>query len=296
MTTIALAIPHTPWVPARVASMDRLRESLGIAEHDETEDDGCGGIEALENGLCAWPEPARAGLCHYREFTDRAPNTVWSEALWTWLLETGAEWCLQLQDDVMVAPCFWPALRAMIAALPQEAEVIGLTSVHPGSVEIARQGHRWFTTRGNLVGWAYMLTHDALSEFRIARDLLPPAFRQMNEDMQIAEWAARSGRLVWHPVPTIVDHDTSIPSSYANDHHGHRRPQVTWRDFGEGSLTDPSWWKPSGTPTMLGNAPMFACSWCGVEQGKMVSEQTQARIGPQCLHLLVGEAIRRSGM
>jgi hypothetical protein len=33
-----------------------------------------------------------------------------------------------------------------------------------------------------------------------------------------------------------------------------------------------------------------------VEQGKMVSEQTQARIGPNCLHLLVGEAIRRSGM
>ena len=196
----------------------------------------------------------------------------------------------------MVAPCFWPALRAMIAALPQEAEVIGLTSVHPGSVEIARQGHRWFTTRGNLVGWAYMLTHDALSEFRIARDLLPPAFRQMNEDMQIAEWAARSGRLVWHPVPTIVDHDTSIPSSYANDHHGHRRPQVTWRDFGEGSLTDPSWWKPSGTPTMLGNAPMFACSFCGVAPGKMVSQETQARICAGCLHKLVGEAIRRSGM
>jgi hypothetical protein len=233
---------------------------------------------------------------HYREFTDRAPNTVWAESLWTWLLETGAEWCLQLQDDVMVAPCFWPALRAMIDALPEEAEVIGLTSVHPGSVEIARQGHRWFCTRGNVVGWAYMLRHDALSEFRIARDLLPPAFRQMNEDMQIAEWAARSGRLVWHPVPTIVDHDTSITSSYANDHHGHRRPQVTWRDFGEGSLTDPTWWKPSGQPTILGTAPMFACSWCGIEQGKMVSEATQARIGPSCLHLLVGEAIRRSGM
>ena len=279
MTTIALAIPHTTWVPERVASMDRLREALGHPLRDTD--------ASIEAGK--WPT-------HYREFTDRAPNTVWSEALWTWLLETGAEWCLQLQDDVMVAPCFWPALRAMIAALPQEAEVIGLTSVHPGSVEIARQGHRWFTTRGNLVGWAYMLTHDALSEFRIARDLLPPAFRQMNEDMQIAEWAARSGRLVWHPVPTIVDHDTSIPSSYANDHHGHRRPQVTWRDFGEGSLTDPSFWLPSGTPTMLGNAPMFACSWCGVEPGKMVSEATGARIGPSCLHKLVGEAIRRSGM
>ena len=279
MTTIALAIPHTTWVPERVASMDRLREALGHPLRDTD--------AAIEAGK--WPT-------HYREFTDRAPNTVWSEALWTWLLETGAEWCLQLQDDVMVAPCFWPALRAMIAALPQEAEVIGLTSVHPGSVEIARQGHRWFTTRGNLVGWAYMLTHDALSEFRIARDLLPPAFRQMNEDMQIAEWAARSGRLVWHPVPTIVDHDTSIPSSYANDHHGHRRPQVTWRDFGEGSLTDPSFWLPSGTPTMLGNAPMFACSFCGVAPGKMVSQETQARICAGCLHKLVGEAIRRSGM
>ena len=278
----ALAIPHTPWSAERAANMVKLRAQLGVRE-DGTCVDDVGNVVA------------------YREFTDRVPNTVWSEALWTWQWETGADWVIQIQDDTMVAErngrcLWWPIIRAMVDALPQEAEVIGLTSVHPGSVEIARQGHRWFRTRGNLVGWAYMMTHEAVSEFRIARDLLPPAFRQMNEDMQAAEWAARSGRPVWHPVPAPIDHLTDMPSSYNNDHHAHRRPPITWRDFGEGSLTDPTWWKPSGTPTMLGNAPMFACSFCGVAPGKMVSQETQARICAGCLHKLVGEAIRRSGM
>ena len=87
---IALAIPHTPWVDERVTSMTSLLVALDL-------------VEPLTD----------AGPCFaYREFTERAPNAVWAEKLWTWLFETGADWCLQLQDDVIVAPCFWPILKS----------------------------------------------------------------------------------------------------------------------------------------------------------------------------------------
>ena len=240
MTSIALAIPHTPWVPERVESMAKLRSALGVI-----------------------PGP-------YREFTDKAPNHVWSVQLWTWLYETGAEWCLQLQDDVMVAPCFWPALRAQLDALPEDADVIGLTSVHPMTPEIARRGHRWHRTEANLVGWAYALRREALGEF------LASERAKTNEDEQIAYWTRASGRTVWHPVPAIVDHDTTIPSSYANDHHSHRRPQVTWRTFDEKDLTSADWWLPSGVPELL---PMPAQRQCWMCEERPIKGQAKNGVG-----------------
>ena len=259
MTTIALAIPHTPWVTERAISMGAIRDALHI--------------HGTADGI---------GADSYREFTDRAPNSVWCVEMWEWLANTGADWCLQLQDDVMVSPSFWPALRAMLASLPADADVVGLTSTHPMAPEIARQGHRWYRTPGNLVGWAYCIRRTALVEFLAIRSELPETFRAKNEDDQIAEWAAKSNRGVWHPVPAIVDHDTSIPSSYKNDDHSHRRPQVTWRDFPEASLCDASWWIPSGTTHMLPMPSQFDCWGCGQEP-QAVRFPTGVRLGRQCV-------------
>ena len=72
MTTIALGIPYTPWQPEREANMVKLRQLL------DTE--------------------GKADF--YREFTERAANSVWSEQLWTWQRETGADWGVEIQDDV----------------------------------------------------------------------------------------------------------------------------------------------------------------------------------------------------
>ena len=292
MTTIALGIPHTPWVPARVESMARLRGELEIHEHDDTNDESgypaCSGTEALEKGMCGPP----LGPAHYREFTDRAPNNVWAEALWTWLHETGADWCLQLQDDVMVAPCFWPAIRAMLSALPPDADIVGLTSTHPMAPDVAKRGHRWYRTEANLVGWAYCIRREALGEFLEGRAQLPPKFREQNEDEQIAEWARVSGRGVWHPVPAIIDHDTSIPSSYKNDAHSHRRPQVTWRTYDERELTDPTWWIPSGTPELLAMPPQFECWACGKEAAPL-RFPNGLRLGKQCIANIMSNLVNR---
>jgi hypothetical protein len=269
VSTIALAIPHTPWVPARAESMERLLDALGI-----------GGLQ----------EPGFP-VDHFCVFTERAANHVWAESMWRWLHSTGADWCLQLQDDVMVAQCFWPAIRAMLGALPPEADVVGLTSVHPMTPEIARRGHRWHRTPGNLVGWAYALRRDALGAFLEDRARLPEGFRVQNEDEQIAIWTQRSGRSVWHPVPAIVDHDTSIPSSYGNDHHSHRRPRVTWRTFDEREICDVDWWRPSGTPEMLPMPDHQLCWMCGDRPVLARSERTGCGICHECAI----EALVKSG-
>lgn len=271
MTTIALGIPTTPWVPARVQSMGRLRAELLLSS-------ATSGISNVKAD-------------HYREFADRAPNWVWSLDLWNWLHETGAEWCMQLQDDVMAAPCFWPALRAMLSSLPKEAEIVGLSAVHPMAPEWARRGHRWYRTKALLVGWAYVIRRDALGEFLRVRERLVEKHGKKCEDVLLGQFAAESEKYIWHPCPTIVDHDTSIPSSYDNDEHSTRRPQVTWRDFGEGSMTDPTWWRPSGLPALLPMPPQRVC-WMCMQKGIVAQAPNGVGVCGVCIGAMIGSNLQ----
>jgi hypothetical protein len=199
----------------------------------------------------------------YREFTEKLPNSVWSSQMWEWLLETGADWCLSLQDDVEVSPYFWGALGAMLEVLETSgATVCGLSSVHPIQVELARQGHRWYRTRSHLVGWAYAIRREALGEFMYWRAAHKAIAQTMTEDSLLNHWITVSGHDTWHPIPTIVDHDTTIDSSYANDTHVHRRPWITWRDFTAGSLTDPAFWRPNGPVESVPLLPTPAPKMC----------------------------------
>ena len=253
VTTICLAIPHTPWIKERFESMMRVREELCTGE-------------------------AR----FYREFTERASNKVWPRAMWGWMLETGAKWCLTVQDDTIPAPCFWAALRAMLEHMGPR-RVLGLSAVHPLGPSVAREGHRWYRTRSWLVGWAYAIHRDDLAEFVEYFDAHPEMVAANNEDELLNKWIQLTGRDVWHPVPTIIDHDTSIKSSYANDEHTHRRATVTWRDYGAASLSDPDFWLPSGEPQLLPMAWTYSCWFCQQEPGKLKSPHTGAWLGANCL-------------
>ena len=66
--TIALAIPHTPWKPERVESLQRLLKQWA-------------GMDGT-----------------FKLFTDKEPNWSWSEKLWHWGFDTGASHLLQLQQ------------------------------------------------------------------------------------------------------------------------------------------------------------------------------------------------------
>lgn len=185
--TFALAIPHTPWNPERVASFTRL-----------------------QNLLVHRPP-------HFREFTDREPNWSWSGKLWKWGLDTGATHLVQLQDDVLVCPRFWPLLRAMVEA--RRDDVIGLESV----LDI---GSPWYTTGDGIIGVGYVLPREAIREMLAWREskLRPGSIQSLNEDQLLGLWCFVTGRKVWHPTPTIIDHDVDMASTYGNDGHTHRRP------------------------------------------------------------------------
>jgi hypothetical protein len=226
--TVVLAIAHTPWLAERVTSMARLREQLSSGH---------------------------AYLTDQREFTDRAPNAVWSEMMWRWAAESSAEWCLFLQDDAEVAPNFWAALHAILEALPVDADVVGLQATHPACPALATEGVRLVTTTDALIGVAYVVRRAALREFLRwrATGLHPgwnePGPRFLSEDTMLGLWCAITGRKVFHPIPTIVDHDTTIQSTYGNDAHVHRRPLVTWRDagkYGPWDLEESDFWMGGG--------------------------------------------------
>jgi hypothetical protein len=204
--TFALGIPHTPWKPDRVESLERLRVSLDWS------------------GLGPWDSGVRSVWTRF--FEDREPNYAWSAKLWTWSVETEASHLLQLQDDAIVAPDFWRRLRTMVEAVPDA--VIGLEAAHPKGPEV--EGC-WYTTADMLIGVGYVVPTAMLREFLAWRARLRKgAIESVNEDTLLGVWCLATEQRIWHPVPTIIDHDTTVASTYGNDTHEHRRPSVTWRE------------------------------------------------------------------
>jgi hypothetical protein len=126
--------------------------------------------------------------------------------------------------------------------------------------EIARQGLRWYATRAWLVGWAWGMWREDVAEYDAWCRLNAERVARTNEDSMVNEWLIELKRIVWHPVPTIADHDTSIASTYANDAHVHRRPLVTWRDT-TADLTRPEFWLPSGAAPPLLQMPLPNVCW-----------------------------------
>ena len=211
--TIALGIPHTPWKPERVESLRRLETVLGTDVLD-IDCDYTNRSKGVHNLRC-------------RLFTDREPNWSWAEKLWRWGYETGADHLLQLQDDVIVDANFWPNLRAMLDAVPDQ--VIGLESVHPACKMLHDAGNNWYTTSDGLIGVGYVIPREVLRVFLEwrATQLRPESYKQVSEDTLIDMFCIATKRRVWHPVVTIIDHDTGLPSTYGNDDHTHRRPSLT---------------------------------------------------------------------
>ncbi len=213
MTTFALAIPHTPWIPERVASLRRLKGQLGI-------DASCISYASATNFSHHHGEPTHG----YREFRDREPNRAWSEKLWAWGLDTGAEYMVQLQDDVIVAPEFWTHLHAMVATWPDR--IIGLESVHDMAPRVLEDGSHWYTTADMLIGVGYVIPRGTLALFLDWRRHLVDGW-ECHEDTLLGVYCLATGTRIWHPVPTVIDHDVGLASTYGNDAHTHRRPTRT---------------------------------------------------------------------
>lgn len=269
--SFALALPTcAAWIPERAESFARLTQALGV---DVTRND---------------PGPPD----YARMFGDKESNRIWPHTMWRWAVGCGATHLVQLQDDVIPAPNFWPVLRAMVEAKPQV--IIGLHSNHPLAAVQFRAGRRWYRDHW-LTGPAYVFPTTSLSAFLAWCEAHPDVCSATNEDSLISRWAHESKVSIWHPVPTITDHDLGVPSTYGNDGHHewsmYRQPPVTWRDAPTGyALEDPAFWRctEESAPLLPGPGTQL-CWYCAANEAKGISVSTGARICNICLFQLVGK-------
>lgn len=276
--TFALAIPHLPTDAARAANMVALRRWLEVdpkAGHDT---------------------PDSRGIA-YREFTDKAPWAERSIGRWKWALQSGADYFLQLEDDVHGSPVFWAALRAMRGTWPDD--IIVLAATHSMGWIVANQGRRSYITP-KLLGWAFCLPGHwlpPLIAFAEQDNRLAQYSKKENacEDTFLADTLFRHGGIFRHPVPTIVDH-LHAKSTNGWDHICNSQASVTWREFSPADLTTPVWWNTATTYLPL-EAPARVetvtgmCGWCFDEQVAFMSAKTKAGLCRTCVVKIAAQAI-----
>jgi len=223
--TFALAISHTPWNRDRVANMVRMR--------------------AVLNGWAV----------AYREVTERLPNADWSRLMWGWGAMQAATHVVFLQDDLDVAPAFWPMLSAMVRAVPHR--VISLIGNHPHAERALDRGEAWWCMC-EVLGSGYVIPSPLLGVFLDWRDRLGERARTANEDYLISSFLFATGRKAWCPVPTPIqtrpDHAIASTNPLVAMTYLFRQSYLAWDDPRAAGLpvTDPHYWRPPLQPLDFG--------------------------------------------
>lgn len=161
----------------------------------------------------------------------KATNAEWSINMWMETLKLarlyGKKFCLFLQDDTVLASEFWEQVPRMMEAQP--TQVVCLHTPHPAFLAAYQDEQTpWAISYDALVGNGYFMPTECLVQFlrwrasalRMEARLLYP------EDAQIALWCMATRRPIYHPMPSPIDHDTDVPSTYGHDKSPNRRPTV----------------------------------------------------------------------
>lgn len=166
----------------------------------------------------------------------RPPGRSWDEwqhevhpRVWRWSLETAATHHVFMTDDLHIAPNFWAALRAMVAAHP--SAILGLLSNHPAGPELARRGAHCYRCNSWLVGPCYVVPRAHLEPFLPWYEawINTVERRHYGDDSALNEWISRCGPgESWHPLPTLIEHRADLDSTWQSGDK-FSRERVSWR-------------------------------------------------------------------
>lgn len=139
-----------------------------------------------------------------------------------------------LDDDVLVCPHFAEKLRAIVTARPND--VIALHTSLPGAMDAYTRDEHWLTTDDGVLGpanvWPIALLEDFLA-WRSSDALTDDAIEHSSSfgsDVLAGLWHVATGRKVYHPVPTITDHDLTLETNFAgNETTPGRSTTCNWR-------------------------------------------------------------------
>ena len=223
---VAIVVAHAGFLPERKATLARLRDQIGPGQY--------------------------VAVSQTREHA-----STWSKRLYQVGMETGADYVCFLNDDVTVAPDFVRVLEAMHFARP--SDVLALHTTFPMARDLDRAMQRWFRSYW-VTGPAYSMPMARLKSLQAFIAHLPRWFvESRNEDNVAMQWLWAEQTPAWHPIPAVVKHDVTVPSSLGYDHHPLRQPTYTWEDCPGAELTRPAFWMPRGVPLL------FDCPWMPTE-------------------------------
>lgn len=219
MTRIALSITHAAHRPERVASLARLTEQL---------------------------RPRIGVLANYHIESGRMPHWEWSRRQWEWAAGCGgATHGLFLQDDVTVCEDFHGVTQRIAEAAGDR--IVALHSNHAAAAKIRATGANWYTSSDGLVGTAYLLSLAQLRALLLFRERAIVDVTEINEDTLIDLYAMATGQRIYHAIPSPIDHDTTLPSTWGADGDDLRRP-IAGIEPGMGAID----WTIPGNPPHVG--------------------------------------------
>lgn len=207
--SFAISIAHAAHREGRRDSLNRLLHLLGLSS-------------AHRVVVCA--EPGKP--------------SEWSDKQWagaSLLAEQyGLTHAMLLNDDMVPCEGFMAAAERLIEARPNH--IVNLYNTHPLAKKAKADGLSWITSADGLIGNAYILPIAGLRAFREwrASSLKGGTVDELSEDQLINLWAMQQGALIWHTVPALMNHDTTVPSCFGNTQL--RRPAV--RATGDASGID----------------------------------------------------------
>lgn len=151
---------------------------------------------------------------------------------WLHVLAEGAAWpdvthVTYLPDDAILVPHFIEVLLACIEAQPEA--VLCFQSNHLDAPKAYEAGARWYTTPDGFTAFGGTMPVQWVREHLEWRRtmLRPDVLVQGDEGVNL--WAMATGRRIYKSLPSLVDHDLTIPSADGNDadiHKSARRPLV----------------------------------------------------------------------
>jgi hypothetical protein len=174
----------------------------------------------------------------YRVHVEDRPGTAcdWSLRQWREGLDLDTQWCVMLNDDLRLPAGFTGTLAKIAEALAASAPVVALSQHMEEAKRADAEGRRYVTSRGLLVGQAYMMPAHVLAAFLAWRQecfdpitAIPKHPLYCSEDALINAWCIATDRYVWHTVPALYEHIDG-PSIFGNDNDWGRTPTVPLRE------------------------------------------------------------------
>ncbi len=168
------------------------------------------GLERILAQLKAEGAPEPYVTTAWRRPQDFGPD------LWQTGIASGAEHCVYLSDDALLCEDFVQVVKNVVSVKP--TEIIAIFSNHAGASWAKNAGYRWYTTPDGLAGVGSILPRELLVELMAWREeaLSREAKDRIPDDTQIDIFAMATGRLIHTPLPSLVDHDDSLPSLLGN--------------------------------------------------------------------------------